>query len=294
MFMERLKKHLIVVCLLSLSMVSHAQIQVSYALNTPTFTLAHENTDKFETLDSAYLDITYLLKYRANEKDDTLSAEDLMDLQVGSKYHAFFSKNLRELDSLNTESLKTSMQFRPVPKDYIGWDILANHATEKEKVTNRVPYTTQVIEYEEETPKITWNYLDGDTATVLGYLCHAAQCTYGGRTWKVYYTPQIPLPYGPWKLNGAKALILKAIDESRDFVFEAVGVTQQVQPIIRYAWNRKVMSKEAWLKYEQNMYKNAGAFVRNTGARIIVMDNSEQGFHRLNEDWVQYYNPLEK
>ena len=42
------------------------------------------------------------------------------------------------------------------------------------------------------------------------------------------------------------------------------------------------------------MYKNAGAFVRNTGARIIVMDNSEKGFHHLNEDWEQYYNPLEK
>ncbi len=27
---------------------------------------------------------------------------------------------------------------------------------------------------------------------------------------------------------------------------------------------------------------------------IIVMDNSEKGFHHLNEDWEQYYNPLEK
>jgi len=25
-----------------------------------------------------------------------------------------------------------------------------------------------------------------------------------------------------------------------------------------------------------------------------VMDNSEKGFHHLNEDWEQYYNPLEK
>ncbi len=27
---------------------------------------------------------------------------------------------------------------------------------------------------------------------------------------------------------------------------------------------------------------------------FIVMDDSEKGFHHLNEDWEQYYNPLEK
>lgn len=34
--------------------------------------------------------------------------------------------------------------------------------------------------------------------------------------------------------------------------------------------------------------------VCNTGARILIMDNSEKGYHALNEDWSEYYNPLEK
>jgi GLPGLI family protein len=46
-------------------------------------------------------------------------------------------------------------------------------------------------------------------------------------------------PYGPWKLNGAKGLVLKAADTEGNFVFEAVGLTQKEQPIIRYEWNRK-------------------------------------------------------
>jgi hypothetical protein len=53
------------------------------------------------------------------------------------------------------------------------------------------------------------------------------------------------------------------------------------------------MSKEDWENYELDMYKNAGSFVKNTGALILIMDNSEKGFHRLNEDWSQFYNPLE-
>lgn len=271
-----------------------AQVTVTYAMDTPTFTLAHEDTDKSQTLDSCYLTITYRFRYKATEKDDSLSHDDLMDLQLGSKYNAFFSRNLRDLDIRNTKELKTTMQFQTVPENYVGFDLLINHGDSTTIVTNRVPYTSQVIEYTENTPAPAWTYVPGDTATVMGYHCHAAKCNYGGREWKVYYTNDIPLPYGPWKLNGVKALVLKAEDSEHNFVFEAEGLTQKTQPIIRYDWNRKTMNKENWKRFENEMYQNAGAFVRNTGARIIIMDNSEQGFHRLNEDWSQFYNPLEK
>lgn len=271
-----------------------AQVTVTYAMDTPTFTLAHEDTDKSQTLDSCYLTITYRFRYKATEKDDSLSHDDLMDLQLGRKYNAFFSRNLRDLDIRNTKELKTTMQFQTVPENYVGFDLLVNHGDSTTIVTNRVPYTSQVIEYTENTPAPAWTYVLEDTATIMGYHCHAAKCNYGGREWKVYYTNDIPLPYGPWKLNGVKALILKAEDSEHNFVFEAEGLTQKTQLIIRYDWNRKTMNKEDWKRFEREMYQNAGAFVRNTGARIIIMDNSEQGFHRLNENWVQFYNPLEK
>lgn len=271
-----------------------AQMTVTYAMDTPTFTLAHEDTDKYQTLDTCYLTITYRFKYKANEKDDSLSYHDLMDLQLGRKNNAFFSRNLRDLDIQNTKELKTTMQFETVPEEFIGFDILLNHGDTTMTVTNRIPYTSQVIEYTEKTPLPEWKYNPDETATIMGYHCHVATCDYGGREWKVYYTNDIPLPYGPWKLNGVKALVLKTEDADRNFIFEAEGLTQNPQPIIRYDWNRKKMNKEDWKQFEQEIYKNAGTFVRNTGARIIIMDNSEQGFHRLNEDWSQYYNPLEK
>lgn len=281
-------------CLLAVSMATKAQMQVTYALDSPTFTLTHQNTDKYEVLDSTYLEITYNFRYRMAEKDDSLSGEDLMELQIGRKYNAFFSRNLRELDEQNTKSLKTTMQFEAAPPTAIGFDLIFDHAAKKVYVTNRIPYTSQVISYEEKEPEIVWKYELEDTAIVMGYHCHAACCSFGGREWKVYYTNKIALPYGPWKLNGVKALILKAEDTDGNFLFEAVGLTQKPSPIIKYQWNRKTMKKNEWKSFERNIYKNAGAFVRNSGARIIIMDNSEKGFHRLNEDWEQYYNPLEK
>ncbi len=269
-----------------------AQVTVSYAMDTPTFTLAHEDTDKYETLDTCYLNVSYLLKYRNSEKDDSLSFNDIMDLQMGRHYNAFFSRDLRALDTRNTKELKTNMQFSTIPENYIGFDVLINHSDSLTTVTNRLPYTSQVIEYSESTDIPKWTYMPEDVDTIMGYHCHVAICNYEGRDWKVYYTNDIPIPYGPWKLNGVKGLVLKAVDTENNFIFEAVGLTQKPQSIIRYDWSRKKMKKEDWKKFERDMYKNAGSFVRNTGARILIMDNSEQGFHRLNEDWSQYYNPI--
>ena len=270
-----------------------AQVTVSYAMAAPTFTLAHEDTDKYETLDTCYLNVSYQFKYRNSEKDDSLSFDDIMDLQMGRYYNAFFSRDLRALDTQNTKELKSTMQFSTIPENYVGFDLLFNHKDSLTTVTNRLPYTSQVIEYSESSESPEWTYIPDEIATVMDYHCHVATCNYGGRNWKVYYTNDIPVPYGPWKLNGVKGLVLKAEDSENNFIFEAVGLTQKPQPIIRYDWSRKKMKKEDWKKFEQEMYKNAGAFVRNTGARILIMDNSEQGFHRLNEDWSQYYNPLE-
>lgn len=271
-----------------------AQVTVSYAMDTPTFTLAHEDTDKYETLDTCYLNVSYQFKYRNSEKDDSLSFDDIMDLQMGKDYNAFFSRDLRALDTQNTKELKSTMQFSTIPENYVGFDLLFNHKDSLTTVTNRLPYTSQVIEYSEHSESPDWTYIPDEIATVMDYHCHVATCNYGGRNWKVYYTNDIPVPYGPWKLNGVKGLVLKAEDSENNFIFEAVGLTRKPQPIIRYDWSRKKMKKEDWKKFEQEMYKNAGAFVRNTGARILIMDNSEQGFHRLNEDWSQYYNPLER
>ncbi|MDE6008788.1 MAG: GLPGLI family protein [Muribaculaceae bacterium] len=270
-----------------------AQIKIAYGLESPNFLLAPVPTDKSETQDTAYLTITYSYRYRASEKDDSLSNEDLLDLLIGKNYNAFYSRNLRELDIANTEEIKKTMLFKVPEPYYVGWDILRNNSNNEEIVTHRLPFSEQVIEYKDSMPNLIFAPLE-ETDSVMGYLCKTAMCDFGGRRWKVYYTEEIPLPYGPWKLNGAEGLILKALDTENNFIFEAAGLTQTPRPILRYQWNRKRMSVREWKEFEKEMYRNAGMFVRSTGARVLIMDNSERGHHRLKEDWSQYYNPLER
>ncbi|MDE6227725.1 MAG: GLPGLI family protein [Muribaculaceae bacterium] len=287
-------KYLLVLGAICSAFFASAQMRMSFMMESPSFMLLPENTDKFQTLDSSYLTLSYNVRFRASEKDDSLSRADLMDLQLGRLKNAFFSRNLRELDIQNTADLKNNMQINSVPENYLGWDIITNHSDSLMTVRNRLPYTTQVVEYSETIPVIDWKIQPEETDTIMGYECKTATGDFGGRTWKIYFSEQIPLPYGPWKLSGANGLILKAADTENNFIFEAVGLSRNPNDIIRYDWPRKSMEKKEWQELEKNIYKNAGAFVKSTGTRISIIDNSEKGFHRLNEDWSEFYNPLER
>ncbi len=72
--------------------------------------------------------------------------------------------------------------------------------------------------YTEPFDEINWTIAEDSTATFLGYDCILAESDYHGRHWKAWFTPEIPIPFGPWKLRGLPGLILKATTDG-DFSF---------------------------------------------------------------------------
>ena len=77
--------------------------------------------------------------------------------------------------------------------------------------------------YEEATPNFNWQY-QSDTATILGYKCMKATATFRGRTYNAWFTPFLPLRYGPWKFNGLPGLVLKVADTEEFFEWTAIGI----------------------------------------------------------------------
>lgn len=46
-----------------------------------------------------------------------------------------------------------------------------------------------------------------------------------GRVYTVWFTNEIPVSFGPWKLNGLPSVILEAQDETKTFMFFSESVT---------------------------------------------------------------------
>ncbi|WP_375712327.1 GLPGLI family protein [Mesonia ostreae] len=72
--------------------------------------------------------------------------------------------------------------------------------------------------------KMKWQ-LENDFKMISGYRCQKATIRFRGRNYIAWFAPKIPLPYGPWKLNGLPGLILEAYDDTKEVYFSANQIT---------------------------------------------------------------------
>lgn len=99
-----------------------------------------------------------------------------------------------------------------------------------------------------------WEMVDDSTKTILGYECMLATCNYHGRQWKAWFSPEIPVSDGPWKLSGLPGLILEAYVPNSNFRFIATGIENTntaITPIYQANTYAKVDRKEA-LRQQQD------------------------------------------
>ncbi len=67
----------------------------------------------------------------------------------------------------------------------------------------------------EKKPTINW-LLQKETKKIGQFNTHKATANFRGRLYTAWYTLEVPLPYGPWKLQGLPGLILEAYDEKKE------------------------------------------------------------------------------
>lgn len=111
--------------------------------------------------------------------------------------------------------------------------------------------------YEEEMPQIDWELADS-TKTILGYECQMATGDFHGRKWTAWFTAEVPLQNGPWKLGGLPGLILEASDNSGLYTFTATGIQQSSRPIVPIysADNYEKVTRTEFLKAKRQFTDN--------------------------------------
>ncbi len=143
------------------------------------------------------------------------------------------------------------------------------------KLTHTEKICMDWFRYEEDMPELEWELIDS-VETVLGYECHAAKCNFRGREWIAFYSEEIPVMDGPWKLYGLPGLIMKASDSDGHYNFECIGIKSNAdRPITIYKvpYNKTDRKKyyDAKHRYDINPY----AYYEAGGhGRITVTDMS--------------------
>jgi hypothetical protein len=72
--------------------------------------------------------------------------------------------------------------------------------------------------FEDSLFPMHWEPIAGERQ-VGEFKCKGATATFKGRTYTCWYSPEIPLPEGPWKLGGLPGLITEAYDDHDDLHF---------------------------------------------------------------------------
>lgn len=185
----------------------------------PSFLLAQS--------DRVSLRVSYIVTFK-EVVEAKRAFEDEMILEVGECARSFYGrwkrKRLEVLDSLGMAGASREEYFakvRQYPTPKATYSVYVNHPRVGKTLGIDQVFDDYIYEEDIEVPK--WTFLT-DTLTVVGYRCGAARCHYRGRDWTAYYTLEIPVDAGPWKLSGLPGLILKAEESSGVFSFECIGV----------------------------------------------------------------------
>ena len=119
--------------------------------------------------------------------------------------------------------------------------------------------------YTENLPLFNWQ-IESETATICGYECIKATCHWRGRDFTAWFTPDIPVEYGPWKFGGLPGLIMKVSDDDGIYVFEAVAVENGNFPIFAPRGNKYAKStREKVWKLQRALNEN---YLKATGYSV--------------------------
>lgn len=254
-----------------------------------------------ETLSNETMEFVY--DYRCcvdttGSLEDNMSNDNML-LQIGTKGLSKFSsfKNLT-VDSIIMRSSQEQIANAAMEGKLSTGEFMTIYKNYPEgKLTHTEKICQDWFRYEEDMPQFEWEMTDS-VANVLGYKCQSARCKFRGREWTVFYTEEIPLSEGPWKLHGLPGLIMKAIDEKGHYSFECIGIKSKAsRPITIYKVPFNKVKREDYYdtkhRYEVNPY---AYFEATTGGHITVTDEAgnptldaydpiELPFEYIERDW---------
>lgn len=281
-----MKKNLLSLFLLIFTVNSQAQY---YKLSS-----SYENIERYQVIDSAYVKCSYKTIFRVDSLLKDRYEEDIQILEIGrtiTKYYSQFA-----LDYI--ESIKPYIEKNePYPsKPNFGWNqtIIKNYPQGKETVTDIGSMLGGNYKYEEELPIFEWK-VQNENDTILSYPCIKATTSFRGRDYIAWFTPDIPIPSGPWKFGGLPGLILKLEDSKKNFIFECNGIMSLTanESIKYYLLSYNKVSRIELNKLYKRFHNNYINYKNAQGTKVVVVDPITKMKTTNPQSFRFPYNPIE-
>jgi GLPGLI family protein len=253
------------------------------------------NLDKYIVLDSAYLKCSYKLNYLIDSTRTNYIAKDVQILLIGKNISKYYSHYTLEYNQFIKSYMEKHKNAESVPrKNNAGWsfELFKNYPAGKETVTDIGSMLQKDYLYEENLPVFDWK-ISGEAQTILSYTCQKATTSFRGRDYVAWFTPEIPLPNGPWKFGGLPGLILKLYDTKENFVYECNGLERlKEKELVRfYQLNYTKVKREELNKLYERYHNNHGEYQQALGVKMIDRNTGET---ITNPKTLRIpYNPLE-
>lgn len=145
----------------------------------------------------------YVKNRGAKERINRLANGEILDMNNDEKAAKQLSQN--------------NMFFYPYFIDEEG-DIVYMNWKNDSMIFREVLKHDPIIIEEPRLPKQNWQIM-AQTKKIGRFTCTKAICTFRGRNYEAWFTLEIPVPSGPWKLNGLPGLILDAQDSQGEYKY---------------------------------------------------------------------------
>jgi GLPGLI family protein len=263
--------------------------------------LSYSQSYKPDTLRGEF---TYLLKARFDIRTDK-RYEEPFSLQIGDN-RAFFASAI----SLKGDSVMATSGTRTnnpdgsitlgwkkgvvIPKTNFSFTIIQSN----ENIQYFLSVAMSLLTYKGPVIK-DWQLVD-ETKVINTITCKKAKVIFKGRNWIAWYSPEIPLPYGPYKFSGLPGLIIKITDDKGDYDFELVKSTPHYKlkgkliNLKKRRYTEAIETKQPKLQQAlRNADANAAAVLASYGTTIIKGQEMTRQREKEREENKKYENPLE-
>ena len=219
-----------------------------------------------EVLDTSYLHVNYEAKLKMNKEKKHINRNVVLEIgkDVSVCYDSKFRQFIALDDSLKMVRASVGEWIRTMENNGTFGRTVSFAVYKHLPAMNELTYTDEIFRYlyyyEQELPAIDWQMQDADSV-VCGYSCSKAVGEWRGRRWTVWYSMDIPIDDGPWKLQGLPGLILHAEDAQGNFFFTCVGIEEKRSPIILWGDHMRKCTPEWFQREITEFWKDQSGYV---------------------------------